>query len=156
MANMRLDKNPMPEQDPVLRAGNCTAAPGGAQFRIHPMTCTLTISKEGWETIDEYQSFIFEYRRMGGNAVDATIAGTVTVQGNGSVRISGLPIGTYQVSEDGNWSWRYTLSGGARSATLTPNHSEATLAFHNDRTNVKWLNGCSLAVNNWASTQNAN
>ena len=135
---------------------NCTAVPTGAQFRIHPMTCTLTISKEGWETIDEYQSFIFEYRRMGGNTVDATIAGTVTVQGNGSVRISGLPIGTYQVSEDGNWSWRYTLSGGARSATLTPDHSEATLAFHNDRTNVKWLNGCSLAVNNWASTQNAN
>lgn len=141
------------------KAEFCTdkeSKPVEAQFRIHPLTCTLTISKSGWETIDENQCFLFMYERTGGNSVNATIKGTVTVQGDGSVRITGLPIGTYQVSEDGNWSWRYTLSGEARSATLTPDHSEATLAFHNDRTNVKWLNGCSLAVNNWASTQNAN
>lgn len=141
------------------KAEFCTdkeSKPAEAQFRIHPLTCTLTISKSGWETIDENQCFLFTYERTGGNSVNATIKGTVTVQGDGSVRITGLPIGTYQVSEDESWSWRYQLSGKAQSATLTPDHSEATLAFHNDRTNVKWLNGCSLAVNNWASTQNAN
>lgn len=130
---------------------DCTAAPKEAQFRIHPLTCTLTISKSGWDTIDENQCFLFKYKRTVRNDVNATIEGTVTVQGNGSVRITGLPIGTYQVSEDENWSWRYQLNGGAQSATLTPDDSAGTLAFKNDRNNGKWLNGCSFAVNFWKS-----
>lgn len=137
------------------KAKFCTdkeSKPAEAQFRVHPLTCTLTISKSGWETIDENQCFLFTYERTGGNSVNATIKGTVTVQGNGSVRITGLPIGTYQVSEDENWSWRYTPKTKSQSATLTTAASAAALTFENSRPKTLWLNGCSWAVNNWNSS----
>ena len=79
------------------------------------------------------------------------IEGVVTVQGNGSVQITGLPIGTYQVSEDKNWSWRYTPETKSQSATLTTVASATALTFHNSRSKILWLNGCSWAVNNWGS-----
>ena len=130
---------------------DCTDAPSGAQFRIHPLTCTLTISKSGWVPIDENQSFLFKYQRTDGNPVGTAIEGVVTVQGNGSVQITGLPIGTYQVSEDENWSWRYTPKTKSQSATLTTAASAAALTFENSRPKTLWLNGCSWAVNNWGS-----
>ena len=136
------------------RASFCADNEGaltGAQFRIHPLTCTLTISKSGWVPIDENQSFLFKYQRTGGNPVGTAIEGVVTVQGNGSVQITGLPIGTYQVSEDKNWSWRYTPETKSQSATLTTVASATALTFHNSRSKILWLNGCSWAVNNWGS-----
>ena len=138
------------------KAEFCTdkeSKPAEAQFRIHPLTCTLTISKSGWETIDENQCFLFTYERTGGNSVNATIKGTVTVQGDGSVRITGLPIGTYQVSEGKNWSWRYTPETKSQSATLTTVASATALTFHNSRSKILWLNGCSWVVNNWGSSE---
>lgn len=134
------------------KAKFCTdkeSKPAEAQFRVHPLTCTLTISKSGWETIDENQCFLFTYERTGGNSVNATIKGTVTVQGDGSVRITGLPIGTYQVSEDENWSWRYGLNGRDADPELTTSDPTAEVKFTNKRNNGQWLNGCSIAVNSW-------
>ena len=135
-------------------AGFCTGneyVPAEAQFRIHPLTCTLTIRKSGWVSIDENQSFLFKYQRMGGNSVGTAIEGVVTVRGNESVQITGLPIGTYQVSEDENWSWRYTPETKSQSATLTTAAPAAALTFENSRSKILWLNGCSWAVNNWGS-----
>ena len=137
------------------KAKFCTdkeSKPAEAQFRVHPLTCTLTISKSGWETIDENQCFLFTYERTGGNSVNATIKGTVTVQGDRSVRITGLPIGTYQVSEDENWSWRYGLNGRDADPELTTSDPTAEVKFTNKRNNGQWLNGCSWAVNNWNSS----
>ena len=136
------------------RASFCADNEGaltGAQFRIHPLTCTLTISKSGWVSIDENQSFLFKYQRTGGNSVGTAIEGVVTVQGNESVQITGLPIGTYQVSEDENWSWRYTPKTKSQSATLTTAAPAAALTFENSRSKILWLNGCSWTVNNWGS-----
>lgn len=138
------------------RASFCAdneGAPAEAQFRIHPLTCTLTISKSGWVSIDENQSFLFKYQRTGGNSVGTAIEGVVTVQGNGFVQITGLPIGTYQVSEDENWSWRYTPKTKPQSATLTTAASATALTFENSRPKTLWLNGCSWAVNNWNNTE---
>lgn len=138
------------------RASFCADNEGaltGAQFRIHPLTCTLTISKSGWVSIDENQSFLFKYQRTGGNSVGTAIEGVVTVQGNESVQITGLPIGTYQVSEDENWSWRYTPKTKSQSATLTTAAPAAALTFENSRSKILWLNGCSWAVNNWNNTE---
>ena len=138
------------------KAKFCTdkeSKPAEAQFRVHPLTCTLTISKSGWETIDENQCFLFTYERTGGNSVNATIKGTVTVQGDGAVRITGLPIGTYQVSEDENWSWRYGLNGRDADPELTTSDPTAEVKFTNKRNNGQWLNGCSWAVNNWNNTE---
>lgn len=109
----------------------------------------LTIKKSGWQTIDENQSFIFKIRGNDGYSAE------VTVLENGQVTIKGLKVGVkYTVTEDQNWSWRYTTTESYTVESTTEKTKEVT--FENSRPKTLWLNGCSWAVNNWASTQNAN
>lgn len=94
----------------------------------------LTITKQGCEGIDENQSFIFDVTGPGGYSK------RVVVNGNGSVTISGLKIGTYTVTEVTNWSWRYTPNGGGQTITLQPT-GKNEVTFVNGRTGLKWLGG---------------
>ena len=107
----------------------------------------LTITKTGCANIDEHQSFIFTVTGEG-----LPPAGLkVVVTGNGSVTIKGLKVGTtYTITEDTGWSWRYTPEGGEQKKTLDVDKSKNTVIFSNERTESKWLNGCSWAENNWA------
>lgn len=74
---------------------------------------TLTIRKEGWETIDENQSFLFDVTGPDGYSK------RVVINGNGSVTIKGLKIGsTYTVTEVTGWSWRYTPNSEPKLITL--------------------------------------
>ena len=140
------------KNDSVCGSG-CTAAPDGAQFRIHPQFCTLTITKSGAADIDENQSFIFTVARTGGNPVTKTIGTTVTIQGNNSVTITGLPVGSYTVTEDGGWSWRYKAADGSgKAVTLQPPTSPESVTVINERKEIYWLDGNSWAINNWAAT----
>ena len=66
----------------------------------------LTINKQGWQAIDENQSFIFDV--TGPNAYYKR----VVIQGSGSVTIKGLKVGTYIVTEVTDWSWRYKTADG--------------------------------------------
>ena len=96
----------------------------------------LTIRKEGWNTIDEKQSFIFTV--TGPDGFNAK----VVIQGNGSVTIKGLKVGTYTVTEDTDWSWRYTPQGGdSQKITLSSATKANTVTFTNKRSNGKWLGG---------------
>ena len=131
----------------------CTAAPDGAQFRIHPKFCTLTITKSGAEDIDENQSFIFTVARTDGNQVTKTIGTTVTIQGNNSVTITGLPVGSYTVTEDDGWSWRYEATDGSvKAESLQPSAPAGRVTVANVRKEIYWLDGNSWAINNWAAT----
>ena len=95
----------------------------------------LTITKSGAEDIDENQSFIFTV--TGPNDFSAK----VVIQGNRSVTIKGLKVGTYTVTEDTDWSWRYTPQGG-NSQEITLSATEPnTVTFTNKRSNGKWLGG---------------
>ena len=94
----------------------------------------LTITKQGWEAIDEEQSFIFDV--TGPNEYSKR----VVINGNGSVTIKGLKIGTYTVTEVRNWSWRYTADSSPQSIKLKPAETNA-VAFVNTRSNHKWLGG---------------
>ena len=94
----------------------------------------LTITKSGAEDIDENQSFIFTV--TGPNDFSAK----VVIQGNGSVTIKGLKIGTYTVTEDTDWSWRYTSQNGRQSITLRPAEKNE-VTFTNSRSKGKWLGG---------------
>ena len=109
----------------------------------------LTITKTGCdEAIDENQSFIFTV--TGGELPEAGLK--VVVKGNGSVTIKGLKVGTYTVTEESGWSWRYEVKSGE----ANPRNVEVkggvsnTVTFTNTREMDKWLNGCSWAENNWA------
>lgn len=100
----------------------------------------LTITKSGAEDIDEYQSFIFTV--TGPNNFSAK----VVIQGNGSVTIKGLKVGTYTVTEDTDWSWRYTPQNRTQSITLNPAVTN-TVTFVNTRSKGKWLGGDAYKLN---------
>lgn len=93
----------------------------------------LTITKQGCESIDENQSFIFdvtgpdEYKQR------------VVINSNGSVTIKGLKIGEYTVTEVTSWSWRYTTSS-SQNITLKPAVTNE-VTFKNTRSKDKWLGG---------------
>ena len=96
----------------------------------------LTINKTVTGTVDNTQTFIF---KITGSPLDTSLADvdmTVTIQGNGSTTIKDLPVGNYTVTEDTNWSWRYSLiSSGLNQKCLT----DTTVAFTNKYTKDKWL-----------------
>ena len=94
----------------------------------------LTITKSGAEDIDENQSFIFIV--TGPNDFSAK----VVIQGNGSVTIKGLKVGTYTVTEDTDWSWRYTPKNKTQNITLQP-AGKNEVTFINSRSKGKWLGG---------------
>ena len=100
----------------------------------------LTITKQGWEGIDEWQSFIFDVTGPNGYSK------RVVVNGNGSVIIKGLKIGTYTVTEVTNWSWRYAADSSSQSIELKPAVTNA-VTFVNTRSNHKWLGGDAYCKN---------
>lgn len=100
----------------------------------------LTITKSGVEDIDENQSFIFTV--TGSDGFNAK----VVIQGNGSVTIKGLKVGTYTVTEDTDWSWRYAPQNRTQSITLNPAVTN-TVTFVNTRSKGKWLGGDAYECN---------
>lgn len=109
----------------------------GHDFLLHVKYCTLTIIKSGSSTADAGQSFIFNAKSNNGKVDVDTV-----VNGNGSVTVTGLPVGTYTVTEDTHWSWRYTPGSASQTVTLNSGQgSSQTVSFVNNRTNGKWLSG---------------
>ncbi len=111
-------------------------------YIVHVKTATLTITKAG--TVGATEGFIFD--------VSGPQSFRVSVQGNGSVTITGLPLGTYSVTEDTDWSWRYKngVSISASSVTLTDSDYTAEVTVTNTRTNEYLLDGNDYAQNNSA------
>ena len=105
------------------------------QFLVHPLFCSLEITKSGWETIDPNESFIFTLN--GDNKTYPIKDFKVIVHGNGTVQVNGLPVGNYTVTEDENWSWRYDLTG-ANSVELTDGIVK-TITATNNRVEALWL-----------------
>lgn len=106
----------------------------------------LTIRKEGWNTIDENQSFLFTVKiwAQDGTKEEELTHFKVAIQGKNSVTIKGIPAGVhYTITEDSNWSWRYN----AREATgvLKPGSNSVTIT--NSRINNKWLGGDAYCQN---------
>ena len=99
----------------------------------------LTITKTGAEAIDKNQSFIFHVTGEGKDMY-------VTVQGNDSVTIKGLTVGTYTVKEVTSWSWRYTPDHVSKNVEVKGGQPNE-VTFNNSRTNGSWLSGDSYAIN---------
>lgn len=114
--------------------------PGAPAFLIHIKTCTLTITKSG--AAGSGEGFIFD--------VTGAKNLTVSVQDNGTVKITGLPIGDYTVTEQGGWSWRYTASSTG-TATLGKDNPNGSVTMNNTRTDNTLLDGSAYAQNNSAA-----
>ena len=119
---------------------------GNAHFIVHVKSFDLTIKKEGWKDIDENQSFVFRVTKND----DSNFSMDVVIHGNDSVTIKGLKPGTYTVTEEIGWSWRYTPDGVKTISKENVQNGKATVTFNNTREKIKWLNGSTWCENSWA------
>lgn len=114
------------------------ANPGAPAFLIHIQTCTLRITKQGGAG-DE--SYVFDVYKDGKKYSE------VTVWGNSTEILVELPIGTYTISENQGWSWRYYANNGS-STELTAQNPTGSITCVNTKNNNQWLNGFSEVVRN--------
>ena len=136
-------------------------------FIVHVKGFDLMIQKQGAQSIDENQSFIFNVEKLEGDKW--VLVTQAVVLGNSYVTITELPIGTYRVVEDQNWSWRYNLQSvtGGVVGDMQPFANQIifdgvngdlskTLIFTNTRTQTKWLNGSAFCQNYWTKDADGN
>ena len=125
----------------------------GNHFIVHVNSFDLTIKKEGWEGIDENQSFVFKVTKDD----DPAFSMDVVIQGNSSVTIKDLKPGTYTVTEETGWSWRYTLADVSQqvnpaTAKEKDENDAVLVTFTNTREKSKWLNGGAWCKNLWGTS----
>lgn len=135
---------------------NC-AGHGDWKFVVHIKTFDLTIIKSITRNESKLygsQDFVFNVKCEDKN-IDIDVVVNVPDEGTrGSVTIKGLPVGTYTITENTGWSWRYELQGAAKptgatgtvvyepgssSATYTPNGINNQIIFTNNWVQAKWL-----------------
>lgn len=118
--------------------GKTCTLPEDYHFWIHIQTCTLNITKQGGAADESYVFDVFK---------DGEKYSEVAVWGNGTETLMELPIGTYTISENAGWSWRYTANNGS-SAELTAQNPTGSITCVNTKNNNQWLNGFSEVVRN--------
>ena len=127
---------------------NCTGqsceVPGNYEFLLHINTCRLTVTKTGGA---EGEPYVFTVKKDGRKYSE------ITIVGNRSETIAELPVGTYTVTEDQGWSWRYDSDNGT-GFVLTAEHPSGSITCANTKINNNWLNGFSNVVKNIFSTEN--
>ncbi len=95
----------------------------------------LSIIKTGCSENNQDQTFIFTVTSPNG------FTQKVVIKGNGRVTLKGLKVGdTYIVTEDTNWSWRYTPDANPQSCTLQAD-ADNEISFSNKLEKNKWLDG---------------
>lgn len=107
----------------------------------------LTIEKKvaNGSKIDQNQTFVF---RVQGKGVDMQ----VVITGEAQQTIKNLPVGDYTITEDTNWSWKYTPVGNAEKRLTTSDIEKgaATVTFENKNNGTNWLTSLAKAINTWA------
>ena len=73
----------------------------------------------------------------------------VTINGAGSVKIEGLPWGTYTIEEITDWSWRYSSDVSSKRLSTVEDESKNVVVFTNTRTEKYWLSGDSINENQY-------
>lgn len=114
---------------------------------------TLTITKSGAAVnadgtgLDAGQSFLFKV--TGAGLPDGGLL--IAINGNGSETISGLTVGQeYTVTEETDWSWRYTPTNNGQKITLAANGNNE-VKINNRRDEDQWLDGDCYAENNFGA-----
>lgn len=120
-------------------------------FLLHVQTCQLTITKQGGADDEPY---VFVVNKDGAKYSE------VTIVGNKSKTLYELPVGKYTITEDENWSWRYSIdsynpapttdspSGTSGSVELSSASDSGTITCTNKKDNNSWLNDFSTVVQN--------
>ena len=101
----------------------------------------LTITRSGAETD---QVFVYKVQNTTTEAVYY-----VTVTGNGSVTIHDLPMGTYTVTQQKDWSWRYDEhDADVPYKTVVHDDTVTTVTFSAAAQTDRWVNGNTAPVPN--------
>ena len=80
---------------------------------------------------------------------------TVTIQGNGTIEIKDLPVGTYTITELTDWSWRYKKQDPQNIILSDPEKTEE-VTFVNVRQDDKWFSEDCYCENWWNKSDNNN
>lgn len=116
------------------------------QFYVHIKVFDLTIEKTG-KNIDLNQTFVFKVQN---NETNQTME--VVITGEGKKTIKNLPMGNYTITEDTNWSWKYTPVNKdgvvVPSQTITATGA-TTVTFENKNKGTNWLTSLAKALNVW-------
>lgn len=114
-------------------------------FIYYPTLTTLNIRKTGFDAADAGTTFIFRIKGTDGNTKNidlrVTIHGYVMVDHVPNVTVADLPVGSYTVTEESDWSWRYQPTNGEQTITLDPDGTKNVLTFENERKDGQWLSG---------------
>ena len=122
------------------------------QFIVHINVFDLTIKKTAKDgtTIDADQTFVFK--------VTNTVTGKtmeVVITGDGQQTIKNLPMGSYTITEDTNWSWKYTpvdKNGVAEPSQTITAIGATTVTFENENKGTNWLTSLAEVINSWKTT----
>ena len=114
-------------------------------FIYDPTLTTLNIRKTGFDAADAGTTFIFRIKGTDGNTKNidlrVTIHGYVMGDHVPNVAVADLPVGSYTVTEESDWSWRYQPKNGEQTITLDPDGAKNVLTFENERKDGQWLSG---------------
>lgn len=121
----------------------------GYQFYVHIKVFNLTIKKTAKDgtTIDPNQTFVFKVQN---NETNQTME--VVITGEGKKTIKNLPMGSYTITEDTNWSWKYTPKSEDQFVTTSNiKNGAATVTFENENKGTNWLTSIAEVINKWIS-----
>ena len=128
--------NYAPRQFSIMKELSTNEEENKIIFIYDPTLTTLTLEKQGWQEIDENQTFLFHVKGSSTDPNTKDIDLTVTVHGNGQTTVTDLPVGDYIITEESGWSWRYTpQNGGERKVTVGA--GGLTVQYQNDRTETQ-------------------
>ena len=110
-------------------------------FTVYVQSGTLTIQKQGGQAGEKY---VFNIQK------DGEFYMTVTVNGNESTTIQKLPKGSYIVTEETAWSWRYQDQTYQNNTFgIDAENPKQTVTCINENRNSQWLNGYADAANEY-------
>ena len=116
------------------------------QFIVHINVFDLTIQKtaKADTTIDPNQTFVFKVKNNGnGQTME------VVITGKGEKTIKNLPMGSYTITEDTNWSWQYHPTNATQ--TITVSETSKTVTFENEKAPTNWLTSLAEVINRWTT-----
>ena len=120
------------------------------EYRRHLGTLTITKTATGGNADD---TFLFHIK--GADTSNSYIDMDVTIDGSGSVKIYDMPLGSYTVTEDSSWSWRWICSSApSGTEVISTDDLHAEIAFENSFDEDRWLNGTSCRPNVFGKKDN--
>lgn len=125
----------------VAKVGGVEKA--STSYVVHPKFCTLTVKKDVANLYGANDSFIFNVVGEGNIKYEAK----VVINGAGSATLTGLPVGSYTVTEDIGWSWRYTCDSSTKSTVLSSAKANDSVTITNKLDDNKYLGDETYVIN---------